>query len=194
MRTHATLLAIAALASGCGTFSGLDGSSTFACKAPDGVACTSVSGVYANPPVAEGAAQSKSGAIKPAEKPGEGKAMKPSEPVLPSYGATKFFHEIPANGTPILTPPRVLRVWVAPWKDQDGDLRDQSFLYVMWDRGEWNLQHTSDQILRQYAPVRMKSAATTGGGSQAGSDKTLAPDAEALPLDKPGSPEAVNAE
>lgn len=189
MRTSAALLAVAALASGCGSFSGLDGSSTFACKAPDGVACTSVSGVYANPPVAEDAGRTKSGSSSVVEKSEPGKTMKPVDPALPSYGATKFFHSIPANGTPILTPPRVLRVWVAPWKDQDGDLRDQSFLYVMWDRGEWNLQHTSDQILRQYAPVRMKSATPSGA-----SDKAPVPDAEVLPLDRPGSQEAANAE
>ena len=48
MKHALTVIALAALLGGCGSFSGLDGSSSFTCKAPDGVSCTSVSGVYAN--------------------------------------------------------------------------------------------------------------------------------------------------
>ena len=48
MKHALTVIALAAMLGGCGSFSGLDGSSSFTCKAPDGVSCTSVSGVYAN--------------------------------------------------------------------------------------------------------------------------------------------------
>ena len=42
-------LALSVLGSGCTSFSGLSGSkSGLACQAPDGVICTSVSGIYAN--------------------------------------------------------------------------------------------------------------------------------------------------
>ena len=52
MRSAARILLIAAcasLAAGCAsTLSGLGGTQTYACKAPEGVLCTSVAGVYAN--------------------------------------------------------------------------------------------------------------------------------------------------
>jgi conjugal transfer pilus assembly protein TraV len=178
MKAYIAMIAFAALASGCGSFSGLDGSSTFACKAPDGVACTSVSGVYANPPVVEKVVPTQSGVSIPADKPDPAKAKAPATPELPPYGQTSFFHAIPANGTPLLTPPKVLRIWVAPWKDQDGDLRDQSFLYVMWDRGEWNIQHSQEQILRQYAPVRLRQAGALPSGAPSAAAPAVQEDGE----------------
>ena len=39
---------LAWMLSGCMSMSGLSGSSSYACKAPDGVTCDSVSGTYAN--------------------------------------------------------------------------------------------------------------------------------------------------
>ena len=162
MRSMILVALFAAASSGCMSLSGLDGESKFACKAPEGVACESVSGVYANPPVAEEAM--RGGGPGPAA--GKHSGSDKPESSLPAYPAAKFFHAIPSSGTPLLSPPRVLRIWIAPWKDQDGDLRDQSYLYVMWDRGEWNIQHTRDSIRSQYAPVRLApsaaSAAQTG--------------------------------
>ena len=55
----------------------------------------------------------------------------------------------------MLSPPRILRIWLSPWEDQDGDLRDQSYLYVMWNRGEWNIQHSRSNLMNQYAPVSL---------------------------------------
>lgn len=135
---------------GCTTFSGLDGSSKFACKAPDGMSCTSVSGVYANNPAIARAAVPNDQAWDV----GTGKSMLPS--LQPHYAAAKTLHTMPVSGAPLLSPPRVLRIWIAPWLDQDGDLRDQAYLYVMWDRGDWNIQHSRKQILDQYAPVSLR--------------------------------------
>ena len=90
----------------------------------------------------------------------------PAKP-LPSYGAIAPLRQAaPTSGDPVLSPPRILRIWLSPWEDQDGDLRDQSYLYVMWDRGEWNIQHSRSNIMNQYAPVSLlpipaSAAATT---------------------------------
>lgn len=150
MKSLAVLIVFAVSASGCMSLSGLDGSNKFACKAPDGVSCTSVSGVYANPPLAEEASK-ENGTKTDSGKPDD---LAKSAAALPVYSASRYFHAIPSSGTPLLSPPQVLRIWIAPWKDQDGDLRDQSYLYVMWDRGEWNVQHSRDAIRSRYAPVR----------------------------------------
>ena len=42
-------------------------------------------------------------------------------------------------GEPILTAPRVLRLWIAPWEDAAGDLHDETFLYLRIDDGRWTL-------------------------------------------------------
>ena len=43
-------------------------------------------------------------------------------------------------GTPILTPPRTLRVWVARWPDEDGTLHDETYLYLRLDNGRWLME------------------------------------------------------
>ena len=58
----------------------------------------------------------------------------------------------------------MLRLWLAPRLDEDGDLHDASYLYVMWDRGEWQIEHTRRQIQRQFTPV---SAPIASGAADA---------------------------
>lgn len=140
--------------SACVNLAGLEGKSEFACKAPDGVVCTSVSGVYAN---------ALAGALPAQQSQGQGQEQE-HEQAKPTraeavagetkpYGATVSVTSTPAPGTPLLSPPKVLRLWLAPRLDEDGDLHDASYLYVMWHRGEWQIEHTRRQIQRQFTPV-----------------------------------------
>jgi len=34
----------------------------------------------------------------------------------------------------------VLRLWIAPWEDSDGDLHDASFVHVVVDTGRWLIE------------------------------------------------------
>jgi len=43
-------------------------------------------------------------------------------------------------GAPLLTPPRTMRVWVAPWPDEDGTLHDETYLYLRLDNGHWVME------------------------------------------------------
>jgi conjugal transfer pilus assembly protein TraV len=138
---RAVLLLLPAL-SACANMAGLDGKSEFACRAPDGVVCTSVSGVYAN---------TLAGTLP--TRPASETDPKPPAAEPRSYGARPPAGTAPAAGTPLLSHPKVLRLWLAPWVDEDGDLYDQAYLYVMWHRGEWQLPHTEAGIRRQFAPV-----------------------------------------
>lgn len=176
---------------GCTTFSGLDGFSKFACKAPDGMSCTSVSGVYANNQATTPATVTNDQAWDA----GTGKSMLPSR--QHHYAATKTLHTMPSSGAPLLSPPRVLRIWIAPWMDQDGDLRDQAYLYVMWDRGDWNIQHSRKQILDKYAPVSLRMPIAQRNAT-APEPPVFAPEQEAQSMvdkatEKPLAPEAQDA-
>jgi hypothetical protein len=82
----------------------------------------------------------------------EAKPNGPAAPIKP-YGAVPPASTAPTAGTPLLSPPRVLRLWLAPWVDEDGDLHDQAYLYVMWHRGEWQLGHTEAGIRSRFAPI-----------------------------------------
>lgn len=132
--------AVAAL-TGCSSLSGYDANTQFACKAPPGVLCESMSGIYANaeqknlPGQRVNTALGAQGDVSRAKE--EGVLTKPIY-----------------SGTPIRTAPRVLRVWFAPWEDSDGDLHDQNYVYLQVDSGRWLIEHNRRRIQDNYRPVR----------------------------------------
>jgi conjugal transfer pilus assembly protein TraV len=129
--------AVLALAlSGCASsLSGVGGTERYACKAPEGALCTSVSGVYAN---------SLHGAFRPAER----QLPRASSAPPAAYGATPLAPgdsiTADATGAPprrLRSNSRVLRVWIAPWEDSDGDLHEASTVHVLVDTGRWLIEH-----------------------------------------------------
>jgi conjugal transfer pilus assembly protein TraV len=44
-------------------------------------------------------------------------------------------------------------LWFAPWEDTDGDLHDQSYVYLMVDAGNWLVEHNRQRIQAAYKPV-----------------------------------------
>jgi conjugal transfer pilus assembly protein TraV len=59
----------------------------------------------------------------------------------------------PNSGDPIRMAPLVLRVWIAPWEDTDGDLHDQHYLYTVVHQGKWLIETNQQQIRDAYKPV-----------------------------------------
>lgn len=143
-----------ALLAGCASFSGLDASSTFSCKAPDGILCQSMSGVYAN---AE--AHNLPGQRVANDKGTPAGSPAKVQDAIPQ-AATGVLTKPIYSGTPIRTAPLVLRVWLAPWEDSDGDLHDQSYVYLPVDGGRWLIEHNRRRIQDAYRPVRAPSLAT----------------------------------
>jgi conjugal transfer pilus assembly protein TraV len=78
------------------------------------------------------AASSERHAATPAAPPGNA----PAGDRVASQSATA-----PAPATtasqPLRSPPRVLRLWIAPWEDSDGDLHEASTVNVLIDHGRW---------------------------------------------------------
>ena len=193
---HSLLLAalLPALLTGCAGMSGLSGSTShLACHAPKGVLCSSISGVYANSVAGTLPSQQVNHGgdlLKPQQRSPDQSA--PDKSALAAFPVPSGYVKAPESGEPILSPPQVLRVWIAPWKDPDGDLRDQQYLYVMWDRGHWEIDHTEHQILREYAPVRPLTP-LPGASSSAASPATIAAEAAGQPSGVPGVPNPVAA-
>ena len=124
-------LVLALALSGCAsTLSGVGGADGYACKAPEGALCTSVSGIYANSvqgiPTAAKSPEKKSSVVAPA-----------------IYGASSIApgRPVSVSGTSIRSSPRLLRLWIAPWEDADGDLHEEALVHVLVDSGRWLIEH-----------------------------------------------------
>ena len=196
MRTSPTrpaapaLVLCTTLLSGCASLSGLDGGSSYACKAPEGVTCDSVSGTYHNalqnnlpsqrrsapsgqaePP----ASPAVTPTVAPGVAPGVASTTAPSGKGAPAIVATAARPSPPGEGTPYLaTPlraaPRVLRLWIKPWEDADRDLNGESLVYVQVDNGRWLVDHVQRQVREAYAPVRpgkLPTSASKAGAADA---------------------------
>lgn len=163
MRTTAILAAVGAVAlTGCSSMSGYDAKSQFSCKAPDGVLCESMTGIYAN-----GMANNL-----PGQRVTHGGGKNEATPAKLAPGSGVLTKPI-YSGTPIRTAPLVLRVWFAPWEDTDGDLHDQSYVYLTVDSGKWLIEHNRRRIQDSYRPVRAPNQAGQVSSAQAAANAKI---------------------
>ena len=161
--------------SGCMNLSGLGGSSDYACKAPDGVTCTSVSGTYANAvqdnlpaQVAKRRMAAKSNG-EPSTNPAPGAPQPRLAPALASAKATvPPVAQSPSLALPLRSSARILRLWFKPWEDADRDLYDQGYVYVQVDGGRWLVDHAQRAIREAYAPVRAPAGRGTADAAPRG--------------------------
>lgn len=150
MRTAACVAPLA----GCTSITGLDASAEYACQAPPGVQCESVSGTYAN--ALRNALPSQRPPRAPSTAP---MAAPPTAPA--AMRATSVAAALAPGGIegttavqPIRSQPKLLRLWIKPWEDADRDLHDQGYVYVQVDSGRWLVDHAQRQIRDAYATVR----------------------------------------
>lgn len=138
----AILMAILSLA-GCSSFSGFDAKSKFSCKAPDGVLCESMSGIYSTAMQNNLPGQQISHGEKPTKKHAANNKNSSGAMSTAVY-----------SGMPIRTEPKILRLWFAPWEDEEGDLHDQSYVYLSIGSGKWVIEHNQARIKENYRPIR----------------------------------------
>ena len=156
------------LLAGCGDMTGLGGKSEYACKAPEGVQCNSVSGNYYNTFPSGGGAAAKGAPAKgtPRAAPRSMYTMAKAASSGSSMQGQPAFE--PAA---LRSPPRVMRLWIKPWEDSDYDLHDQSFVYLQTDPGQWQVAHAQRQIRDAYAPLKPptpQQASSPGTASPSG--------------------------
>lgn len=173
-RRSTYLAGLAWLLGGCMSMSGLDGSSSYGCKAPPGVTCESVSGTYANAIRNNLPAQRARAA---ASAPGAASAT-----VSPKSDTGQAIAGAADPTVPLRSPPRILRLWFKPWEDADHDLFDQGYVYVQIDGGRWLVEHVQRRIRQTYAPLRPPPHA---GASQTRDSPLPAPTPPASRADSP---------
>ena len=47
------------------------------------------------------------------------------------------YPQLPANGSPLVSTPSMMRVWIAPYIDTDNIYHEQNYQYMLVDRGRW---------------------------------------------------------
>lgn len=153
-----TLISSLLILTGCAGFSGLDAKTKHSCKAPDGITCTSVSGIYENalidnlpgqmvtkPHVGQSSQQQTT-------QPCQGDHCGQVDVISPAKRENNMLIAL-SSGDPVLIPPVVLRVWIAPWKDAQGDLHDQQYMYTIVKEGDWKLTSMEQRIKSEFKPV-----------------------------------------
>lgn len=167
------VIVIAAVLPGC-AITGLDGESKYACKAPEGVRCDSVSGTYYNALQNNLPAQRRSAAppvdTSPLAAPA-GSAPRAAPTMLNASTRPAAGDEGAAYvAAPLRAAPRVLRLWIKAWEDADRDLVGESLVYVQVDNGRWLVDHVQRQQREPFVPIRAPRppAATKSAGAVAG--------------------------
>jgi type IV conjugative transfer system lipoprotein TraV len=143
----------------CMNMSGLGGDSKYACKAPEGVACDSVSGTYANALHNNLPSQRAKRSAAPQKEASEANPPESARPA-PSSSATGDA-DTAVTPSPLRSQARLLRLWIKPWEDADGDLYDQGYVYVQVDNGQWLIDHVQRQIRDAYAPLKAPPKSAT---------------------------------
>jgi conjugal transfer pilus assembly protein TraV len=80
--------------------------------------------------------------------------------------AMKTFAAMREVSAPLRSPARVLRLWIKPWEDSDGDLHSQSYVYVPIDAGRWLIDHYRAPSRAAYAPVKAPRSAARAAATQ----------------------------
>jgi conjugal transfer pilus assembly protein TraV len=201
--------------SGCGSLSGIGGTSSLSCPLPNGALCKPITEVYKMPlkasadaaqatiPMASQAATttytpttgeeyreplvSTSDASKAlVAKGGTSVQALPTAPGLtryePSPGLLPAASRVaPSSGAPIRSAAKMLRIWLAPYEDDEGALRDHGYMYVMVDPGKWQVEYNQQRIMKQYAPIVGPKSLGKSGGMSGGQDAPQAPPRATMP-------------
>ncbi|MBK6742668.1 MAG: type IV conjugative transfer system lipoprotein TraV [Hydrogenophilales bacterium] len=178
IRASIPLLMPLALVVGCASnMSGLDGSDKHSCPYSEGVTCKPMSQVYEES--TQGVSATPATRVNAATPEASTMAASAS---LPTRGALKLPSSVDSGPVPLRSRPSVMRIWVAPWEDADGDLHEGGWIALRLDDGRWNLAHVRERIRDGYGASLVPPPATENKASTPAKPASLAADvADVLP-------------
>ena len=153
MKLILPLLCLVALTAGCSSTG-----SKFSCPKPEGVTCLSARDVY------HASLGTSTGRGRPAgnheviRDPSAGATLvqAPSSPAMMLDGDTLRFGNAFAppmasqwavqQENPLRQPARVLRVWIAPWEDAQGNLHGGGYVYSEIEQRRWNSANAEQDL------------------------------------------------
>lgn len=77
------------------------------------------------------------------------------------------YAQIPHDGAPLLSTPKMIRIWLTPFTDGDNIYHDQSYEYVIVDKGHWNYSNNKlliEHNLKNVYPSQVSSTKNGGYG------------------------------
>ena len=96
--------------------------------------------------------------------------------------------------TPIRTPSKVMRIWVAPWEDADGDLNVSGYLFTELEPRRWMVGKAAPSVATSLKPLqvvhrekekkRIPSNADTATMNPTGADDSRPDGMAGTPLDR----------
>jgi conjugal transfer pilus assembly protein TraV len=182
---------ITTLLAGCSSLSGVGGSSSLSCPLPNGALCKPITEVYKMPVGQKGASpEATSSVATNTLAVAQGGAVANGIPLPTAPGLTRYVPSTiassaetrvtPSSGPPIRSAAKMLRIWLAPYEDDEGALRDHGYMYVMVDPGKWQVEHNQQRIMKQYAPINAPKN-TPNSMSKQGADTSATPARSGLP-------------
>jgi conjugal transfer pilus assembly protein TraV len=149
-------LAVAAFLAGCTSLSGVGGEAHYACPAPQGVQCGSVTTNYQQSLQRELPSQPLTSRVQSISQ-NANTAM---------VTAAQLANADSNFGTPLYAPPRILTLWVAPWEDRDHVLHDAAFVHVPIDHGHWLIDHVRTATRPESRAIRPPPPAASAAPAQ----------------------------
>ena len=157
-----------ALSAGCSLFQ--VGESDFSCPGMPGDAlCQSTRDIYAMTDNGEVPLRmNPAGEVeRPAGAPTAGSPRLPGAAENPQDVVSTFVTpRLPDQPVPVRTPAQVMRVWIAPWEDKDGDLVVTGYVYTEIQPRRWVLGEEAPMAaprLKALAPVDGSAAGVSTG-------------------------------
>lgn len=71
------------------------------------------------------------------------------------------YPQIPTDGSPLVSAPKMLRVWLTPYKDSDNIFHEQSYEYIIVEQSDWVFANNKDTN-----PNNLNNVALVQGGTQ----------------------------
>jgi hypothetical protein len=94
-------------------------------------------------------------------KTGRSDQGKPKADTKEADKGKKTINDMPDTGEeiPILRPPKIARIWIAPWIDGNGDLYMESFIYTEIEGKRWVIGNeipgtTKENLEKAYNPLK----------------------------------------
>lgn len=114
------LITLIILISGC--------ASTYPCGEPNIGTCKSVTDNYNN---------SFNNYTNPDDLPQENGWFGSKNTAKPTHFRFQKYAQTPSDGSPLISKPTMLRVWLTPYTDNDNIFHEQSYEYMITDKGHW---------------------------------------------------------
>lgn len=87
-----------------------------------------------------------------------GAAPANATPAVSAKGST--FEPVPTpkidDPTPIRTPSQVMRIWIAPWEDDDGDLNVSGYVYTELEPRRWMIGKPATPLNPSLSPLQVQ--------------------------------------